>query len=297
MTEIAVLTPAADDGTYGPHWPEVMERLAAALALADLTVRPLAWLDHVDDASLLLDFPLVLPLLTWGYHQHHTRWLQATQTWAQAGVRIANPASVLAWNSDKTYLRRFEAEGVAIPPTVWTQGVTDAEIAAAFDRFETDTLILKPTVSGGAWKTLKVARGEPVVDAPEGSAMIQPFLPDLARAGELSLLFFGGRLSHAVLKTAAPGDFRIQSQFGGRYQTVAEPPAAALALARQVLSVVEEDLLYARIDVVQHEGRWLLMEAELIEPDFYLSEAPDRGCLFAEGAAALVEDSAVASAA
>jgi glutathione synthase/RimK-type ligase-like ATP-grasp enzyme len=282
MTEIAVLTPAADDGTYGPHWPEVMERLAGALALADLTVRPLAWLDHVEDATALLECPLVLPLLTWGYHQHHARWLKATETWAQAGVRIANPASVLAWNSDKTYLRRLEAAGVAIPPTVWSEGVTDAEVAAAFDRFGTDTLIVKPTVSGGAWKTLKIARGESLVDAPEGSAIIQPFLPDLATAGELSLLFFGGRLSHAVLKTAAPGDFRIQSQFGGRYQTVADPPAAALALARQVFGVIEEDLLYARIDMVEHEGRWLLMEAELIEPDFYLSEAPDKGRMFAD---------------
>lgn len=285
MTEIAVLTPAADDGTYGPHWPQVMDRLARALSLADLTARPMAWPDHAEDASVLLEFPLVLPLLAWGYHQHHASWLQATRTWADAGVRIANPADVLAWNSDKTYLARFEQQGVAIPPTLWTTAVTDIDVEAAFNRFGADTLIVKPTVSGGAWKTLKVARGEPLVDAPEGSAMIQPFLSDLATAGELSLLFFGGRLSHAVLKTAAPGDFRIQSQFGGRYQTVAQPPAAALDLAQQVLGVIEEDLLYARVDMVEHEGRWLLMEAELIEPDFYLSEAPDRGRMFAEAAA------------
>ncbi|KPF77663.1 transporter [Brevundimonas sp. AAP58] len=288
MIEIAVLTPAADDGTYGPHWPQVMERLAAALSMADLTVRPMAWPDHVEDPSELVEFPLVLPLLAWGYHQHHARWLQATRAWAEAGVRIANAASVLAWNSDKTYLARFEQRGVAVPPTRWSSGVTAAEIEAAFDGFGTDTLIVKPTVSGGAWKTQKITRGARLVDAPEGSAMIQPFLPDLATAGELSLLFFGGRLSHAVLKTAAPGDFRIQSQFGGRYRTVAEPPAAALDLAARVLDIVEEDLLYARIDMVEHEGRWLLMEAELIEPDFYLSEAPDAGRLFAESAAALV---------
>lgn len=286
MTEIAVLTPAADDGTYGSHWPQVMERLAAALSLTGLTVRPMAWTDHAEDASALVEFPLVLPLLAWGYHQHHPRWLQATRTWAQTGIRIANPASVLAWNSDKTYLGRFEQQGVAIPPTVWTTDASHVEVAAAFDRFGTDTVIVKPTVSGGAWKTLKVSRGQTLTGAPEGSAMIQPFLPDLATAGELSLLFFGGRLSHAVLKTAKPGDFRIQSQFGGLYRTVEAPPHAALALADQVLGAIDEDLLYGRIDMVEHEGRWLLMEAELIEPDFYLSEAPDRGRLFAEAAAA-----------
>ncbi|MBX9707189.1 MAG: transporter [Caulobacteraceae bacterium] len=286
MTEVAVLTPAADDGTYGSHWPRVLERLAAALSFSGLTARPTAWPDHAEDASALLEFPLVLPLLAWGYHQNHSHWLRATRTWAEAGVRIANPASVLAWNSDKTYLGRLEHQGVPIPPTVWTMGVTDAEVHAAFDRFGTDTVIVKPTVSGGAWKTLKVSRGQPLTGAPEGSVMIQPFLPDLATTGELSLLFFGGRLSHAVLKTAAPGDFRIQSQFGGLYRTIEAPPPAALALADQVLGAIDEDLLYGRIDMVEHEDRWLLMEAELIEPDFYLSEAPDRGRLFAEAAAA-----------
>ncbi|WP_269515180.1 ATP-grasp domain-containing protein [Brevundimonas subvibrioides] len=282
MTEIAVLTPAAGDGTYGPHWPVVLERLSAALALTGVTTRPMAWPDHAGDASALVELPLVLPLLAWGYHQHHALWLEATRTWAAAGVRLANPASVLGWNSDKAYLRRLEAAGIAIPPTAWSDGVTPEQVEAAFDRFGTETLIVKPTVSGGAWKTLKIGRGEALVDAPEGATMIQPFLPDLATAGELSLLFFGGKLSHAVLKTAAPGDFRIQSQFGGRYEAVAHPPEEALALADRVLAAIEEPLLYARIDMVEHEGQWLLMEAELIEPDFYLSEAPDRGLLFAE---------------
>jgi hypothetical protein len=289
MTEIAVLTPAADDGTYGPHWPAVLERLSAALTLTGVTARPMAWPDHARDASGLTGFPMVLPLLAWGYHQHHALWLEATRVWAGAGVRLANPAGVLAWNSDKAYLRRFEAGGVAVPPTAWTDAVTQGQVEVAFDRFGTDTLIVKPTVSGGAWKTLKIGRGEPLVDAPTGSAMIQPFLPDLATDGELSLLFFGGRLSHAVLKRAAPGDFRIQSQFGGRYEAVTTPPAAALALADQVLAAIEEPLLYARIDMVEHVGRWLLMEAELIEPDFFLGEAADRGLMFAEAVRDMID--------
>ena len=120
--------------------------------------------------------------------------------------------------------------------------------------------------------------------------MIQPFLPELVAEGELSLLFFGGRFSHAVNKTPRAGDFRIQSQYGGRYQTVAEPPPAALALAERVLGAIEEALLYARIDMVQaSDGRWLLMEAELIEPDFYLSEAPDKGRMFAQAVRARLD--------
>lgn len=282
MTQIAVLTPAADDPAYKSHWPLVLERLSTALAMTDVTAVPTAWTDHVTDASGLTGFPLVLGVLTWGYYERHADWRAATTLWGEAGVRIANPASVLGWNSDKTYLRRLESKGIAIPATAWSDGVTEAEVAAAFDRFGVDTLVVKPTVSGGAWKTAKISRGEALTDAPDGAAMIQPFLPEVAEAGELSLLFFGGRFSHAVIKTARAGDFRIQSQYGGTYVNVPEPPATALALAERVLAAIEEPLLYARIDMVEAPSGWLLMEAELIEPDFYLSQAPDGGRLFAE---------------
>lgn len=282
MTQIAVLTPAADDPAYKSHWPVVLERLSAALAMADVTAAPTAWTDHVMDASGLKDFPLVLGVLTWGYYERHPDWLAATTLWGAAGVRVANPASVLNWNSDKSYLRRLETAGVPIPPTAWSDGVTHTEVDAAFDRFGTETLVIKPTVSGGAWKTVKLSRGETLIDAPDGPAMIQPFLPDLVAKGELSLLFFGGRFSHAVMKRAKAGDFRVQVQYGGDYVHVPEPPAAAAALAERVLAAIEEPLLYARVDMVEAEGTWLLMEAELVEPDFYLSQAPDGGRLFAE---------------
>lgn len=282
LTRIAVLTPAAEDPAYKSHWPVVLERLATALKMADVEVFPTAWTDHVTDASGLTEFPLVLGVLTWGYYERHSDWLVATKLWGEAGVRIANPASVLGWNSDKAYLRRLEAAGVPIPPTIWTDGATQEEADAAFDRFGTDTLVIKPTVSGGAWKTVKLSRGETLTDAPDGATMIQPFIPEVAAEGELSLLFFGGRFSHAVIKTAKAGDFRIQSQYGGTYVNVPEPPAGGIALAEQVLAAIDEPLIYARIDMVETGGEWVLMEAELIEPDFYLSQAPDGGRLFAE---------------
>lgn len=260
----------------------VLDRLASALAMADISVAPIAWTDHIEDASGLTGYPLVLGVLTWGYYERHGDWLAATQRWDAAGVRIANPASVLGWNSDKSYLQRLEATGIPIPPTVWVDGVVQADTEAAFERFDVEELVVKPTVSAGAWKTLRLTRGEALSGAPDGPAMIQPFLPELVAGGELSLLFFGGRFSHAVMKRAKPGDFRIQVQYGGTYVHVPEPPPAALALAERVLAAIDEPLLYARIDMIETATSWLLMEAELIEPDFYLSQAPDGGRLFAE---------------
>ena len=112
--------------------------------------------------------------------------------------------------------------------------------------------------------------------------MIQPYLPTIETEGETSLLFFGGALSHVVNKRPVDGDFRIQTQFGGQYAALPEPPAEALALAEKTLQAIGEELLYARIDMAPGpDGRWLLMEAELIEPDFYLAAAPEGGARFA----------------
>ncbi len=283
MSRVAVLTPDPSDPSYSGQWPGVLERLAGALATAGLAVEPTPWTDHVADASGLTGFPLVLPLIAWGYHRDHDRWMEACATWATAGVRMLNPPSVLGWNSDKSYLGRLADQGVAIPDTVWIDGPTQADVDAAFDRFGTDQIVVKPRVSGGAYKTLRLSRGEPMVGAPDGPAMIQPYLPTIESEGETSLLFFGGKLSHVVEKRPVPGEFRVQVQYGGGYVALAEPPAGALALAERTLAAIGEDLLYARIDMARDaDGGWLLMEAELIEPDFYLASAPEGGRRFAE---------------
>jgi len=282
MTRVAVLTPDPNDPSYSGQWPGVLERLGKALSLAGVEAAPSPWTAHVEDGSGLAGFPLVLPLIVWGYHRDHARWMRATQTWVEARTPLLNPARVLGWNSDKSYLGRLADRGVAIPPTVWVDSAAQADVEAAFDRFGVDTVVVKPRVSGGAWKTLRLRRGEALVDAPQGPAMIQPYLPSIETEGETSLLFFGGRLSHAVRKTPVAGDFRIQMQFGGQYETV-DAPSEARALAEQTLAAIDEDLLYARIDMARDAaGRWLLMEAELIEPDFYLANAPDGGRRFAE---------------
>ncbi|HST91716.1 MAG TPA: transporter [Brevundimonas sp.] len=283
MTEIAVLTPSPSDPSYASQWPGVLERLQQALALADVRAAPTPWPDHVEDASALTRYPLVLPLLAWGYHRDHALWMRGCTAWAEAGVRLLNPPSVLGWNSDKSYLGRLADQGVAIPPTLWFDGPSQSHVNAAFDRLGADEIVVKPRVSGGAWKTLRLKRGETMADAPEGAAMIQPYLPTIETEGETSLLFFGGRLSHIVNKRPVPGEFRVQVQYGGGYAALPEPPTGALELAERTLAAIGEDLLYARIDMARGpDGGWLLMEAELIEPDFYLGTAPAGGQRFAD---------------
>lgn len=289
MTQIAVLTPDPADKTYVGRWPEVLERLKATLESTGATVMATPWTDHVEDASGLQAYDLILPVIAWGYHRDHGRWLKACATWSQAGLPVANPAEVLRWNSDKAYLARLADKGVPIPQTRWTDRVTQDQVDAAFAETGAPVLVVKPTVSAGAFRTLRLTPGEVLSDAPEGATMIQPYLKSIETEGETSLLFFGGRFSHAVNKRPVVGDFRIQVQFGGLYRAVT-PDAAAMALAEQVLAAIDEPLLYARIDMARDDsGRWVLMEAELIEPDFYLDHDPANGAGFAEAVKARLE--------
>src|SRR5262245_6121152 len=224
MINIAVLTPDPTDMSFVQVWPSVLERLRESLAEDGLQVVPTPWTEHIDSADGLRGYALILPLLAWGYHTAHSRWLTACRTWSDAGLPFANPASVLAWNSDKRYLQRLTDLGVPLPFTSWTTGITQAEVDAVFEATDAERVIVKPTVSGGAWKTLRLHRGEALHDAPQGAAMIQPYLPTIESDGETSLVFFGGRLSHVVNKRPTPGEFRIQVQFGGRYSLVTSPP-------------------------------------------------------------------------
>jgi len=289
MTQIAVLTPDPADKTYVGRWPEVLDRLKATLESTGATVTATPWTDHVEDASGLAAYDLILPVIAWGYHRDHGRWLKACATWSEAGLAVANPAEVLRWNSDKAYLARLADKGVPIPQTRWTDRVAQDQVDAAFAETGAPVLIVKPTVSAGAFRTLRLTPGEVLDDAPEGAAMIQPYLKSIETEGETSLLFFGGRFSHAVNKRPVAGDFRIQVQFGGLYRAVT-PDAAAMALAEQVLAAIGEPLLYARIDMARDDvGQWVLMEAELIEPDFYLDHDPANGAGFAEAVKARLE--------
>lgn len=287
MSRIALLTPDPADTEYAQAWPRVLDVLASALAGEGLVPEPVPWTQSLDAPERLRDFALVLPLLTWGYHHAPAAWRRACAGWAAAGVRMANPAPLLAWNSDKHYLAELAARGVPLPDTHYTRRLDAGVLAEAFERTGAEELIVKPAVSGGAWCTWRLRRGElPDAAALAGvdgiDMLVQPYLPSIETEGETSLLFFDGVLGHVVNKRPVSGEFRVQEEFGGQYRRVEAPPAGVLALAQSVLAAIDAPTLYARIDCVPDaQGQWLLMEAELVEPDLYLRLDPGGGARFA----------------
>ena len=111
--------------------------------------------------------------------------------------------------------------------------------------------------------------------------MVQPFLPSVASEGEYSIMIFGGRFSHAIVKRPKAGDYRVQPHLGGSEQAC-EAPAGAISLAREALAAAPAEAVYARVDLVRDSaGALAVIELELIEPALWLQHAPDGGDSFA----------------
>lgn len=244
---------------------------------------------HWTDPGDLAGFDLVLPLLVWGYQRDCPRWFALLDQLEQQPIKLANPVSVLRWNSDKCYLLELEKASVAVVPTLISAALTAEDIAEAAQKFGTDKLVIKPPISGGADGTFRLNPGDPLPSSIVGKPMlIQPFQPAIAEEGEYSLFYFGGRFSHAILKRPAKGDFRVQEFLGGS-ESGADCPAGAQDLAVQTRSAAEqilgtETLLYARVDMLRDpDGQFRLMELELIEPSLFFEHAADGGALFATG--------------
>jgi len=112
--------------------------------------------------------------------------------------------------------------------------------------------------------------------------MVQPVIESLIRDGELSFVFLAGEFSHAVLKRPASGDFRVQSIHGGSVERV-DAPAEWVKQAGSVLESVTGPWLYARVDGCMVDGRFVLVELEMLEPDLFFNLAPEAAARFAEG--------------
>lgn len=240
----------------------------------------------------LAQFDLAYLGTPWDYTEAKDEFLTRLTALEAAGVQVCNPAAVISWNADKLYLRELAGRGVPSIPTLWPESAGPAEVRAAFDHFGCDRVVVKRRVGAGAVGQDSFTRSAPPppdwrLNQP---AMIQPFLCAIQTEGEHSFIFINGQLSHALIKRAAPGDYRIQSLYGGSEVPItAAPSDRASAEAVMALLPFDQAPLYARIDMVRlDDGRLALIEAEMIEPYLYPEQGPACGGLLADGMLRLI---------
>lgn len=240
-------------------------------------------------------FDAVVIRTTWNYWDQLDRFLEALHRIEAAGTRLFNPAAVVEWNLRKTYLRALEDAGVPCIPTAWVDETDPTRIAAAVEdarrSLGADDVVVKRQVGAGAFGQDRFRSGQPVVWHEPNPVLVQPFQPAIVDEGEWSFVFVDGQLSHPLVKRAVPGDYRIQSMYGGVEHAI-EPAADDVAAAEAVMAIagavlhamgVATPLLYARVDMVRDDrtGQLQLMELEVVEPYLYPHQGPDLGPLLA----------------
>lgn len=212
---------------------------------------------------------------TWDYQQQPEAFL----TWAHkvaSQTVLLNPLDVVTWNINKTYLKKFEAVGIPIVPT---QFIKADDLSELHNNLLWPSAILKPAISAAALNTFQVntsttadqfhAIEQTALQTNKLDWLLQPYLGSIETAGEISLMYVNKRFCHAIQKRPSPGDFRVQEHLGGELVEY-EPTPQQRELADHVLAQVSEDLVYARVDLMQNENeQWCLSELELTEPSMF----------------------------
>lgn len=250
---------------------------APALQAKDIDLVELDWRSSETDWSA---YDAAMIGTTWDYSDHPVEFLETLEKIEASGVALYNSSRQVRWNSRKTYLKDLAQKGVKTIPTLWLSKPSAEELQKAYDTLQSDDLVVKRQIGAGAQDQIRIRRGETLSDYAH-DAMIQPFLKSIQTEGEYSFIMIDGELSHALIKRAKSGDYRIQSLYGGMEEKV-HPSADEIEAARSVLAHLDEMPLYARVDMVRGtDGALWLMELELIEPNLYPEQADHLGTLLA----------------
>lgn len=258
--------------------------LVAPLRALGVAAVPAVWDDPgVDWAGL----DLAVLRSTWDYPTRRSEFV----AWAAHVPRLANPAEVVTWNTDKSYLLDLGLAGVPVVPTTWV-GPEDS-----WQPPRTGECVIKPAAGAGSKDCGRYRLADP--DQRRLAAahvarlhqdgklvLVQPYLPAVDRHGETAMIFLadpnrGGGLgfSHAVRKSPMlVGPHRAVDDevlYRPEEITARTPSAAELAVSRRVLGTVPggaDRLLYARVDLIPGaDGRPLVVELELTEPSLFLA--------------------------
>jgi hypothetical protein len=250
--------------------------LAQSLVSLGHSVIPLAW---DDELAAWHSFDKIILRSCWNYHLHPNKFLTWLSFIESLTTIIHNPVRVVRWNLHKKYLLELSQLGVILPPTVWVQQKSSTTLSSIIIENDWRRAVVKPAISATAHNTFLTNPSEAIQQeaffneqVQQGDVLVQQFMPEVQEEGEWSLIFFDKKFSHAVLKRAHANDFRVQDNFGGTY-AVLDPPQVALNQAHQILTLIPELLLYARVDGIISQNKFLLMELELIEPVLFLRES------------------------
>lgn len=250
--------------------------LITAFEASGLRVTRQAWNANFDWSSTRF----ALFRSTWDYFDRlneFMEWFETTRT----KTEFINPTLLIQWNLHKSYLLDLAKKGIDIVPTQLFKQHQTKDLFQFLESLPWEQFVVKPAISAGAYQTFLMNASslkssvwfEDYLNVRD--LLIQPFLPDIRTKGEVSLVYFGDQFSHAVLKKARKGDYRVQDDHGGTVHDYT-PSSSEIEFGLKALKACPTKPLYSRVDFSwDSNGKPLLMEIELIEPELWFRRHPD----------------------
>ena len=232
-------------------------------------VERVAW---CDESINWAEFDCGLITSTWDYYERYEEFMDWL-SFIEDKTPLINTASTIKWNIDKHYLAELSTATV---PSYFVNKGEAADLPQVFDEIGCLNAVIKPTISASGSNTFKVNKDDIAAFSSkfaelsaEKDMLIQPFQNAIIEEGEKSLIVINGQYTHAIRKTAADGEFRIQGQHGGTVHNFT-PKKAEISFAEDAVKKCGYSPLYARVDIINdNDDQTALMELELIEPDLF----------------------------
>lgn len=233
-----------------------------------------AWDDETVDWAR---FDLALIRATWNY-AHMVEEFEAWIDRAGGLTTLVNSSETLKWNLHKEYLCELSDAGVPIIPTVFADRYISLGVEEVVGREGWSKIVIKPTVSGGSYKTKVFDLAEGELESAqaffdemigERDMMIQRYMPSVDTVGETALVVIGGELTHAIGKRPR---FDHQEEEVYLREEISDEMRA---FAERVLGAAGKEYLYARVDIIpDDDGAMMLSELEMLEPSLFFPQFP-----------------------
>ena len=223
----------------------------------------------------------VLFRTVWDYFERFDEfweWLEQVKT----KTRLINSYELIKWNIDKHYLRDLKNNDIQVVPTYFVDKGNNISLKEIAYFKDWKHIVIKPAISASAFNTYKITNDE--IEQKEQlfhellqthDMLVQPFFPTISDLGEASLMVFGGKFTHAILKKAKTGDFRVQDDFGGTVHDY-NPTQEEIDFAEKVFQSCISMPIYGRVDIIWDTNKNLyLSELEIIEPELWIRNRPE----------------------
>ena len=254
------------------------ELVINALKEKNLSVVKKDWNDSIFDWETTRS---ILFRSTWDYFDKFElfkKWFNKTKN----KCLMINSTETIEWNIDKHYLLDLQEHQIPIPNSEFIKRGSSIDLSLLMQKKNWNEIVVKPTISGAAKNTYRLKEEEIIQFGPTWEKLIykedfivQEFQNNVISEGEVAMIVIGGKFTHAVLKKAKEGDFRVQDDFGGSI-AIYNPNEEMVKLAEKCTRILTPIPSYARVDIIWDNLMELAVsELELIEPELWFRLNPN----------------------